>query len=278
MELDPTRMCLLLVGLPDVEVLGVDDEPGEPLRVHVETTTDRPTCRDCNGVAWVKDRPVVELVDLPCFGRPTRLVWHKYRWECPTVSCPVSSWTEDTPSIASARLVMTDRCGRWVTFQVGRYARSINEIADELDCDWHTINDSVIAYGTALIDDDTDRIGEVAAVGLDEVLFARIGPWHRQHWSTQIVDVGRGQLLDVVAGRSAVEPCKWFENRDERWRDQIEYATLDLSGPYRKVFDTMLPRAAQVADPFHVVEVRHEALCVRGRVRDPPRRLVAAGR
>jgi hypothetical protein len=36
---------------------------------------------------------------------------------------------------------MTDRAGRWVTEQVGRYARSINEIAVELGCDWHTIND-----------------------------------------------------------------------------------------------------------------------------------------
>jgi hypothetical protein len=31
-------------------------------------------------------------------------------------------------------------------------------------------------------------------------------------------------------------------------------------------------------DPSHVVAVRHEALCVRGRVRDPPLRSVAAGR
>ena len=33
MECDPTRMCGLLVGLGDVEVLGVDDEGGGPLRV-----------------------------------------------------------------------------------------------------------------------------------------------------------------------------------------------------------------------------------------------------
>jgi hypothetical protein len=26
---------------------------------------------------------VVELVDLPAFGRSTRLAWHKRRWACP---------------------------------------------------------------------------------------------------------------------------------------------------------------------------------------------------
>jgi hypothetical protein len=43
---------------------------------------------------------------------------------------------------------------------VGRYARSINEMAVELGCDWHTIDDTVIAYGTAFVDDPS-RIGPV---------------------------------------------------------------------------------------------------------------------
>lgn len=93
-----------------------------------------------------------------------------------------------------------------------------------------------------------DRIGEVDALGLDETLFCRVGPWRTQGWSTSIVDVRAGQLLDVVEGRSAAAPCAWLAARDEAWRDRIAWATLDLSGPYRKVFDTMLPDATQVAD------------------------------
>src|SRR5690606_33869535 len=38
------------------------------------------------------------------------------------------------------------------------------------------------------------------------------------------------------------------------------WATLDLSNSYRSVFDTMLPRAVQVADPFHVVKLANEAV------------------
>lgn len=55
--------------------------------------------------------------------------------------------------IAAPRLAMTDRAGRWVTEQVGRRGRTVNEDAVELGCDWHTINDPVIAYGTALVED-----------------------------------------------------------------------------------------------------------------------------
>ena len=115
--------------------------------------------------------------------------------------------------------------------------------------DWHTINDTVVAYGTALVE-HKDRFGTVEALGLDEVLFARIGPWHRQEFSTQIVDVNAGQLLDVVPGRSGDKPNEWLEAKGKDWRDDVKWATLDLSGPYRAVFDEKLPGATQVADPI----------------------------
>jgi transposase len=278
-EHDPTRMCELLVGLPDVCVLGVDDATGV-VRVHIETCGPRPCCAGCGGAVTIKDRPVVELVDLPAFGRPARLVWRKHRWTCPDAACPLGSFTAEDRRIAAPRLALTDRAGRWVTAQVGRNGRTVNEVAVELGCDWHTINDAVIAYGTPLVD-DPDRIGSPTALGLDETLFVRVGEWHRQLWSTSIVDVEAGRLLDVVAGRSSIEPCRWLAARSEEWRANIRWGTLDLSGPYRAVFDTMLPDAVQVADPFHVVKlanskldecrrrVQNETMGHRGRKDDP---------
>jgi transposase len=201
----------------------------------------------------------VLLVDLPVFGRAARLAWRKHRWRCPDPQCPQGSWTAEDLRIAAPRLRMTDRAGRWVTAQVGRYGRTVTEVADELGCDWHTINDTVIAYGTVLVD-DPDRIGAATAVGLDETLFARRGPYRAQHWSTSIVDVQAGRLLDVVPGRDRVEPCRWFAARGPAWCAQVRWATLDLSGPYRAVFDTMLPDATQVADPFHLVRLANQRL------------------
>jgi len=252
-------MCELLVGLPDVNVLGVVDEPGAALRIVIETRGPRPVCARCAGVAQVKDRPEVELVDLAAFGRPARLVWRKHRWVCPNGSCPIGSWTAQDTAIASVRAAMTDRAGRWVTRQVGAHGRTVNELASELGCAWHTVNDTVIAYGEALVD-DPDRVGKPTALGLDETLFVRLGEFGRQHWSTSIVDVRAGKLLDVVPGRSSVEPCRWLDARGDAWRANIAWATLDLSGPYRKVFDAMLPDAVQVADPFHVVKLANHKL------------------
>jgi hypothetical protein len=36
--------------------------------------------------------------------------------------------------------------------------------------------DAAVAYGDALVD-DPDRFGDVTAVGLDETLRCRLGPW-----------------------------------------------------------------------------------------------------
>ena len=74
MECDPTRVCELLVGLGDVEVLGVDDEQNAPLGVHIRRRARRPRCGGCGGPLWSNGERPVELVDLPAFGRPVRLV------------------------------------------------------------------------------------------------------------------------------------------------------------------------------------------------------------
>ena len=64
MEQDPTRICELLVGLGDVDVVGVDDEATEPLVVHIQTRS-RPVCGGCGGLVWSKGTSAVRLVDLP---------------------------------------------------------------------------------------------------------------------------------------------------------------------------------------------------------------------
>ena len=291
METNATRMCALLVGLPAITVRGVEDDDGEALRVHIETTATAAGCSGCGTRAWLKDQRPVTLVDLAPFGRPAVLVWHKRRWRCPDADCEVATFTEHQPAIAAPRAGVTDRAGRWMTAQVG-HGRAVSAVAAELGCDWHTVMDAVVAYGTPLVE-DPDRIGTVTALGLDETLFVRTGAFRRRSWVTSIVDVTRpAQLLDVVEGRTAKAPSDWLDARPKPWRDGICWAALDLSGPYRKTFNDSLPDATQVADPFHVIKlantrlddvrrrVQQETLGHRGHRDDPlyrSRRLLTKG-
>ena len=279
LETDPKKALELVVGLPKVSVLGVNTL-GSHVEFHVEKPTESVGCPTCGVVAQLKGWRDVVLIDLPVFSKPTRLHWHKRRWRCADPDCTMGSWTEQDPRIAPARMAMTDRAGRWVTAQVGRCARSIAEVARDLGCDWHTVNDAVVRYGEALVD-DPGRFGEVSALGLDEVLFVRRGRFHTKEFSTSIADVRNGQLLDIVPGRSGKAAAAWIDERGETWRQRIEWATLDLSGTYKAVFDAKVPFATQVADPFHVCKhannkldecrrrVQNEVIGHRGHKHDP---------
>ena len=138
----------------------------------------------------------------------------------------------------------------------------------------------MVAYGTALTE-HPERFGTVTALGLDETGFVRLAPYYRTSFITSIVDVGRGQLLDLVEGRGGAGSKEWLKNRDTAWKADITHGTLDLSSAYKAVFTAELPEVTLVADPFHVVKlatskldetrrrVQNETLGHRGRKDDP---------
>lgn len=76
------------------------------------------------------------------------------------------------------------------TVEVGRYGRTVNEVAGELGFDWHTVNNAVIAYGAPSMATPTGTV-RLSPVGSDETLFCREGRWRAQVWSTSVVDVDR---------------------------------------------------------------------------------------
>ncbi len=144
---------------------------------------------------------------------------------------------------------------------MGKLGRTVSEVASDLGCDWHTVRDAVVAYGTPLVE-DSERIGATKALGLDETLFVRRGPFRHRQFCTSIVDVGAEspQLLDVVEGRDSGPPSEWIRARPAAWREGITHGTLDLSGPYRKTSNDTLPHVRKVADPFHVVKLANSKI------------------
>jgi len=126
--------------------------------------------------------------------------------------------------------------------------------------------------------EDPDRIKDVVALGVDETSFLSATKDHSRIFSTGMVDVRRGILCDVIEGRSARILSDWLQARPESWLEGVEVVTIDPLEAYRCGLKPSLEHALVVADPFHMVRVRHEAPCLRRRVRDPPLRAVAAVR
>ncbi len=76
---NPTSLAETLLGLDGFQILGVHETPDE-LIINIETQSTVVGCPECGVRAQAKDRMRVDIRDLPCFGRPTRLVWMKRRW------------------------------------------------------------------------------------------------------------------------------------------------------------------------------------------------------
>ena len=84
--------------------------------------------------------------------RPARLrdadalAWKKHRMRCRNPACPKKSWVLEDHRIAAKNCLLTTRAAKWATVQVGG-GRTVSEVAAELACDWHTVNDAVTTYG-----------------------------------------------------------------------------------------------------------------------------------
>ncbi|QPK81210.1 ISL3 family transposase [Schaalia sp. ZJ405] len=266
------------MSVKDVRVLGYFRD-GPVQAIVIEQSLSGVVCPACGGPARVKDRPRVMLVDLPVYGRPMRLVWRKHRFTCPDLSCEQMSWTSTDRRIASSRCRMTTRAGKWATEQVGK-GRTVSEVARELGCDWHTVNDTVMFYGSALLEADRKRVNVTGAVGLDETSFVRLAH-RRTQYVTTVCDVEHHQIIDIVPSRTYVDVATYLHAQPQAWKDHIRYATLDMSPTYRAVYTVVLPKATQIADHFHVImlanraldevrrRVQQETLSHRGRKHDP---------
>jgi transposase len=146
---DPSEILEALVGLKDVRVLHYERHALEA-ELSVEQVVGSVTCPECSQSARVKERPVVTYIDLPVYGHPMRLLWKKHRMHCVNEDCTTKSWVLNDHRIAAKNCLLTTRAAKWATVQVGT-GRTVKEVAGELSCDWHTVNDAVTTYGVRVL-------------------------------------------------------------------------------------------------------------------------------
>ncbi len=279
MYTDPTEIVSHLVGLKDVRVLSYARR-GPAGEITIEQEVVDPRCRVCGARARVKERPVVTYFDLPFGGVPITLLWKKHRLCCPNDSCREKSFTLSDHRIAAVGCMLTTRAAKWVVRQIAA-GQTISHLADELGCCWDVVNTAMLIYGTALLQADTKRLKETTAIGLDETLFVRQGPYKKKLWSTTVCDVANHQLIDVLPTRDFTEVAGWLRRRPHHVKENLEYGCLDMSRTYNAVFRVVTPKVTRVIDRFHVMRhaiyavdevrrrVQQQRLGHRGRKDDP---------
>ena len=105
--------------------------------------------------------------------------------------------------------------------------------------------------------------------------------WIEVRRRLMIVDLDRGQLVDVIGARSASAVEAWLAAKPTRWAEQIRHAVIDPYQPYANALANEVPDAKLVVDHFHIIRlanaaidevrrrVQHDTLRHRGRKGDP---------
>lgn len=261
----PSEILQALVGLKDVAVVCLERR-GPDVELMIEQVVGEVRCPSCAGRAQVKERPVVHYVDLPVYGVPMSLAWKKHRMRCVNPRCPKRSWVLSDHRIAAKNCLLTTRAAKWATVQVGG-GRTVSEVAAELSCDWHTVNEAVITYGEALLAADRKRLNKTTAIGLDETSFVKLSSRNHTDYATTVADVENHQIIEILPTRKYTDVAGWIDKQPKPWKERIRFGALDMSATYAAVYSVMLPQADQVVDPFHVISLANRSLdAVRRRV------------
>ena len=227
--------CDLLVGLDALHVVGVERDDGDGLLVTVESAPEPAGCPVCGVIAHSHGRRVVELVDIPCFGRPARIRWLKRRWTCPAPTCPaptcpVGTFTEQDERLAKPRALLTTRACWWAVRQLRGEHASVAGIARQLGTSWRTVWCSIAPLLEAMAADES-RFDGVKTLGVDEHIWHHVSVTERGPKElTGMVDLTRDQagrvrarLLDLVPGRSGAVYRDWLHARGEAFRQRVPW-------------------------------------------------------
>ena len=118
-----------------------------------------------------------------------------------------------------------------------------------------------------------DPFDGLERIGIDEISYRR---GHK--YLVVVVDHDTGRLVWAKAGHDKATLQEFFDLLGAERASKIRLISADAAEWIGDCALAACENATLCLDPFHIVRVRHEAPCVRGRVRDPPLRPVAAGR
>jgi transposase len=181
------------------------------------------------------------LKDLPLQGASVTIKLRLGRWRCRNRKCERKIFTERVPGVLVPHAQQTVRLGE-IRMLVGRGlgGRPGQRLMSRLGmaASRHTLLRQVIraARGCALTD-------VIRVVGVDDWAWSK-----GQSFGTILVDLERGEVVDLLPTRSADALCEWLTQHPE-----VVVVSRDRHGIYAEGARRGAPEAVQVADRFHLM-------------------------
>lgn len=186
--------------------------------------------------------------DLPCVGRPIRLLLSVRRFFCKVATCPRKVFAERLPELLEPSSRLTTRL-RTALQQVGFSCsgKGGERLATALGM---KASDTTILWSVQLVRAPTIDAEQVRVVGIDD------WSWRRgRRYGTILVDLERHRVLDLLPDRSVESVRIWLAAHP-----QIEIVSRDRGANYVDGVTQGAPQAVQVADRWHLYANLGEAV------------------
>lgn len=236
-----------LFPLPDgLEITSISQTPEEVL---VRVTSERQTgvCPLCGVVSaavhsYYRRKPR----DLPCVGRPIRLLLTVKKFFCRTPDCPRTIFVErlDDFLAVSSRLTMRLRSA---VQEIGfaTCGKGGERLSHKLGL---PVSEVTLLWSLFLL--PLPPIGKVQIIGIDDWSYRR-----GKRYGTIIVDLRTHKIIDLLPERSVESVVAWLEAHPE-----VEVVSRDRGGTYVDGATQGAPLARQVCDRWHLLKNLGEAV------------------
>jgi len=229
-----------LFPLPDgLEITSVSDTPEEAL-VHVTSHRSSSPCPQCS-------RPSSAIHslyrrhprDLPCTGRPIRVLFTVRKFFCRNPTCSRKVFTERLPDFIEASSRLTKRL-RMAVQEIGfaTGGKGGEHLSDKLGI---PISEASVLCSLFLV--PLPEVGQVRVVGVDD------WSWRRgKRFGSILVNLETHKIVDLLADREAESVQQWLAAHPE-----VDVVSRDRGAMYIDGATWGAPQATQVADRWHIL-------------------------
>jgi len=177
--------------------------------------------------------------DLPCVGRPIRLVFTVRKFFCRNPDCSRKVFVERLPDFIEASSRLTKRL-RTAAQDIGfaTCGKGGEQLSDKLGMG---ISDATLLWSLFLV--PLPEIGQVRVVGVDDWSWR-----HGKRFGSILVNLETHKIVDLLADREAESVRRWLAAHPE-----VDVVSRDRGGVYIDGATLGAPQAIQVADRWHIL-------------------------
>lgn len=238
--MDAIHLSQLLLNTDQLIIQEILIENGK-IFLTVESTRGQAACSVCHEMSsQVHSTYLRYPVDLAWAEWPVVLRLQVKRFFCTNAACPKRTFAERFPDLVAWYARKTDRVmAKQRQISLSACARIAEKLLaqEQIAISDTTINRLIRSLPE--LDSPSVRV-----LGLDD--------WAKrkgQRYGTILVDLERGEIIDLLGDRTAETVIQWLENHPE-----IEIVSRDRSQTYANAIQQGAPDATQVADRWHLLK------------------------